>query len=526
MKKLALVLFVFSLFVVSCQHKDMEARLENIDTLIHRGDLDSANSYIENIDASKLDPCCYSYYGLLKSICDYRLLAKMTSDTLLNKSIEYYEQHADLHHLIEAYICKGQIESEKGNHEQAVSFLKKAENLLDYVKSSELFIRTKACLAHENVCSGNFHVALSYCKLALSEAQKTDNKRWLAFCNNQMCSIFSHSNMADSSMIYQSRAMLYVDYAPKIEQATIYLNYGIEKWRKGSLDTAENYIKKSLELYPDTFSYATLAELYAQQGKTENANKLWNYAFDIRDYSDKLHFMNSYAYWLRQQGRDDEAWEIMKRLPAMRDSLYQKQNAESILYIQNQYDKEWATLRLQRMLAYAVGGIVALLLLGIVVWMYLRWKAQRTKRELAEKQLLIVDYSQQIERLSKEGKENSAEMRQLEKQLDRVRSDVQSMIYNGKRLMEHVKAGGNTAVWKKKDFENVIEYYRTVNLPFVMHLEKDYRSLTPSNMFMLLLAEELKYNDGKIEECMLMSPGALRTAKSRINSRHLGQGKD
>ena len=178
------------------------------------------------------------------------------------------------------------------------------------------------------------------------------------------------------------------------------------------------------------------------------------------------------------------------------------------------------------MLAYAVGGIVALLLLGIVVWMYLRWKAQRTKRELAEKQLLIVDYSQQIERLSKEGKENSAEMRQLEKQLDKVRSDMQSMIYNGKKLMEHVKAGGNTAVWKKKDFENVIEYYRTVNLPFVMHLEKDYRSLTPSNMFMLLLAEELKYNDAKIEECMMMSPGALRTAKSRINSRHLGQGKD
>ena len=81
-------------------------------------------------------------------------------------------------------------------------------------------------------------------------------------------------------------------------------------------------------------------------------------------------------------------------------------------------------------------------------------------------------------------------------------------------------------VSKKKDFENVIEYYRTVNLPFVMHLEKDYRSLTPSNMFMLLLAEELKYNDAKIAECMMMSPGALRTAKSRINSRHLGQGKD
>jgi cell division protein FtsB len=240
----------------------------------------------------------------------------------------------------------------------------------------------------------------------------------------------------------------------------------------------------------------------------------------------RIAFAMPYASWLRQQGRNDEAWEIMKRLPAMKDSLARRQKTEAIKEIQDRYDKEWATLRLQRMLAYAVGGIVALLLLGIVVWMYLRWKAQRTKRELAEKQLLIVDYSQQIERLSKEGKENSAEMRQLEKQLDKVRSDVQSMIYNGKRLMEHVKTGGNTAVWKKKDFENVIEYYRTVNLPFVMHLEKDYRSLTPSNMFMLLLAEELKYNDAKIEECMMMSPGALRTAKSRINSRHLGQGKD
>lgn len=521
-----LTVFIFVVLCVSCGSPVNDSRLVTIDSLLQQGYPDSAKYYLEDIKVTDLDKSNMAYYYLLKTIFDYKIENPTRNDSLIDISIKYYRDQDDKYHLAMSYVYKGQIESDNGNHEQAIVYLKMAEGLLSFLNSTELFVRTKVCLSNENLHSNNLHTALRYGKEALRKAEENNNLRWMAFCNNQMGVIYSHLDILDSCLYYHERAMKYCEFAPQIEQSDFYLNYGITIWNFGDRQEAERLLKKSLSLYPMAFTYASLAELYAQQGRTIEAQSLWKYALKTKDYKAKIHFTEAYATWLRQQGRDAEAWNVMKHLPAMRDSLARRQKTEAIKEIQDRYDKEWATLRLQRMLAYAVGGIVALLLLGIVVWMYLRWKAQRTKRELAEKQLLIVDYSQQIERLSKEGKENSAEMRQLEKQLDKVRSDMQSMIYNGKRLMEHVKAGGNTAVWKKKDFENVIEYYCTVNLPFVMHLEKDYRSLTPSNMFMLLLAEELKYNDAKIAECMMMSPGALRTAKSRINSRQLGQGKD
>ena len=518
-----LTIFIFVVLCVSCGSPVNDSRLVAIDSLLQQGYPDSAMHSLEQINPAAYNDADMAYYNLLLSIAEFRTYVPVLTDTIIDVSIDYYENTTDYTHLAAAYVQKAIIMSFKDKTEDAVVYLKMAEKLLPRIESAEWRIRVLSGLAAENEHARNYESSIEYGKRALSEAKSMGNKRWLGYCYSQLGIPFEQK---DSSAYYFEQAEQYIPYMPIAEQSTAYAHIALCHWWKGDLDTAEKYLNKAKEIYPNGFLYSQIAELYTQQGRTEEARRLWERAADSSDNKMRIAFAMPYASWLRQQGRNDEAWEIMKRLPAMKDSLARRQKTEAIKEIQDRYDKEWATLRLQRMLAYAVGGIVALLLLGIVVWMYLRWKAQRTKRELAEKQLLIVDYSQQIERLSKEGKENSAEMRQLEKQLDRVRSDMQSMIYNGKRLMEHVKAGGNTAVWKKKDFENVIEYYRTVNLPFVMHLEKDYRSLTPSNMFMLLLAEELKYNDAKIAECMMMSPGALRTAKSRINSRHLGQGKD
>ena len=109
-------------------------------------------------------------------------------------------------------------------------------------------------------------------------------------------------------------------------------------------------------------------------------------------------------------------------------------------------------------------------------------------------------------------------MRQLERQLDKVRCDMQGMIYKGKRLYDQILKGGDTSTWKRSDFENVMEYYRTVNLPFVIHLEQDYRNLSASHKVLMLLSEELHRDDKEICNIMNMSSGALRTAKSRINN--------
>lgn len=76
-------------------------------------------------------------------------------------------------------------------------------------------------------------------------------------------------------------------------------------------------------------------------------------------------------------------------------------------------------------------------------------------------------------------------------------------------------AGGNTALWRKADFEAVVEYMRTKRHDVMDGIEKRYSRLTASATLYILLAVE-GWTEDKIQETMNMTPGALRTMKYRV----------
>lgn len=73
-------------------------------------------------------------------------------------------------------------------------------------------------------------------------------------------------------------------------------------------------------------------------------------------------------------------------------------------------------------------------------------------------------------------------------------------------------------LWKKSDFENVIEYYRLVDMEFVDMLDNAFDELSPKYKFFLIL-EHTGKTDSDIMDIMVIAESSLRSVRSRINKK-------
>ena len=88
------------------------------------------------------------------------------------------------------------------------------------------------------------------------------------------------------------------------------------------------------------------------------------------------------------------------------------------------------------------------------------------------------------------------------------------------KIFDFVKNGKGKKKWTDEMFGWFVEYYRTINYPFIMHLEHDYNGLSYMNMAFLILYEvECKDDLHKLGRIMGMEDGAMRVMKSRINKK-------
>ena len=111
-------------------------------------------------------------------------------------------------------------------------------------------------------------------------------------------------------------------------------------------------------------------------------------------------------------------------------------------------------------------------------------------------------------------KEIEAINKRKEKLLDKHRDTLN----RGYILFNEILNGKTTVLWKKNDFENIIEYYRLVDMEFVDMLDNSYDELSPKYKFFLIL-EHTGKTDAEIMNIMAVAEVSLRSIRSRINKK-------
>lgn len=505
--------------LLSCNSYTSDPRLVQIDSVLNKNLYDSAYFLISKIDTNEYNNHDKAYYFLLRNHTLYRLDKLAKNDITILRSIKYYEKDGNKEKLARAYIGRGEILISQGKFDKATEYFKKAESLSKKIKNPIIKVVIYAHLSYINAVTENYNMALEYSAKALEYAEKTENKRWIGFCLDNLGGIYYSMKSWNNYEKYIKRAEPYISFQLPRVQAGMLDNQSSLYERHKQYDKAEECLKKSLAIYPTDRTYGLLAELYALQGRTADVEAMWKKALYSENLKTRQYTMRPYSEWLARQGRYKEALDIALQIPGATDSLNPQKQTEAIKEVQDGFDRKVADMKYQNVKRRIYAGIAILVVVMIAGWQYYRRTVQKARKRIAENQVMITDYSEKIRQLEMDGKEKSQEAKDLHRKLETLRDKQGEMLYKGKEKFEEIRNGGTTAKWHRADFNHVVEYYRTINMPFVISLEQDYKSLSASNKFFLLLTDEMKYGNDEICRIMNLTDGALRTMRYRIKQK-------
>ena len=159
------------LLISACHNIQVSKRLDYIDSLIVKEQYDSAGVLMKDLEETSMTTEERPHYYLLKTQLAYLTNQPLSSDSLLDLAIVYYNKVKNNQKLADAYYYKSYRSEETDDYPQAILYCKEAERLAN--KTNDICLKYKIAenLSYLNGLCGNSQIQLQYAKKALSLAQ-------------------------------------------------------------------------------------------------------------------------------------------------------------------------------------------------------------------------------------------------------------------------------------------------------------------------------------------------------------------
>jgi len=498
------------LILLGCSnHSIMYHQLLCIDSLLTNEQSDSALSLVRKIDSSKMQGEELAYYHLLRQQSEYKTYQHITSDSVISLVIDYYSHHKNRSKLARSYFYRACVRYDIKKGKEALDDLQRAKEIIKATKGNEVLRHNiHFLIASINVSYHEYQLALKNSKLALNYSLKTQKTNHLAYDYAQLSSIFYNLGNKDSSFCYFDKSISIVNEIPEKPtelRATIYGNLGISCYKIYPA-RAKELLEKSISLKPSANVYDALARLYLHNGDTIKARILLLKGIELNDKPDyNVTIFKELGKIEQETGDYKEANEWMRKAQELKDSLTCQQREDNIRAQQMAFDDAVEQERTENMLMYALIAIGVVALGSIAVFWYLRRRTASDRQNLKATTRQLRSTNKKLDRLEKKRKEEKKERRSLEKTFE-----------NGHKLYTELLSGGNILLWKRKEINEVVTYYRHVNPKFDAHVNTEYKHLTPNEKLYLCLLHIGK-TEVEIKHTMNLRDSAFQTMKSRLN---------
>lgn len=518
MTKIILCLILSVLILTNCSNdNDTHEKLSEIERLIEKEKYELAMNNLSDINVNRLNNENKAYYDLLMTQANFCLDKQTDSDSLINESIRFYEENNNKILLAKAYYYKGITCYQRGNKSEGINLIKKAEHLAKGTSDLNFITKIYINLSFINIDTGNYQTGLSYAKKALQTARKANNKILVALSMNKINAAFNCMGKIDSCLVYSQKTIPYIKYLNKNDKLEVLTNISIGFVNKGLYDEAILYAKKSLEIKPNAHAYYIIGSIYFERGENRKAWQLLNDALTTNGLELKAEVLLWMADLKKEEGKYKEASELEERALATKDSIKIKQQTEHMLSLQNNAERKAADAQAQNRLVIAISAVMVVAAAVMISMLaYNRRRRNATKRQIEDISRTTEQYRQKISELDKEKDKNEKEIEKLNKKIESLKERRMTILGHGRTLYDELEKGGKTITWKKDDYEAVIEYYRTIDPKTIESIERNYKKLTPYNIFLLIMINKGKTND-EIMQTTGISYSALRTMKHRIN---------
>ena len=199
------VIFVFFLILLGCDTAVETKRLDEVDSLVVIEKYDSAYHEVLNYHPRYNDEKELAHYRLLLAQTSYLTYNTLSSDSVIDKAIAYYEQSGDLKRLADAYYYKASCLHERNENNNAIEYYKKAENVANKTKDLRLRYKIAESMVKINHQCGNYNLQLNYARKALGYALKSENKNWIAYSYFNLSNAFQNLEIVDSLSYYTKK---------------------------------------------------------------------------------------------------------------------------------------------------------------------------------------------------------------------------------------------------------------------------------------------------------------------------------
>lgn len=533
MKKLPyIILSLVAAVVVACSHGPHQRQLVQVDSLMTQSLRDSAWHVFKQIDPDELNGKDERmYYDILR--CELRqqvvpadsLHFDEPYDSVLNRCIAFYQKAGEPRNLVRAYLNKGKFLLEyRHQHEQASTWLKLAEEALPKAHDVRLSYQTYEALATLNYYSGNDSLAMEYSYKTLACAEQSGNHHQMTYACNHLVVLYMARQEPDSVSKYSNRSMSLLNQMPAKDRSYALANLAAIYMGNNQLDSAETYLEKARTELPQPFINQRLAEISYQRGDHAQADTLWAKAMRTTDLRDRVEAYQSMVGKKYDAGDYRGTADAAISLLELKDSLVQQMKTAEVQEIQLKYDKEVERRKLDRFMMW--GLVVALFFVAIIATgiIYHIRKTNRANEKMMRAQVLINDYRRQIERLEGSGQDVTQEVQTLRHKIDTLQSEQTARLSDGLELYERIVAGESVVSWSKDQLLKFIDYYKVVNLTFMMQMDHDYSRLSPGNRLFLIL-QDMGKTDAQMTHILGVSEGSLRVTRSRLRQKRTAPAK-
>lgn len=512
-------LFAVISILFSCS-KSGKASLSKVESLLNSEELDSAALVMKGISYAQLSGDDEkNLYALLKTRINIMNDDVPESDTLISQILSYYLEKKDLEKISDCYYYKGIIDCANGNMKKALWDMYSAEHYITQTDNINITHKVYEKLVDLNCVEGDIKLADHYAKLALKLSTIEDNKNWLAYSYLSLSYITSQQNKASESKKYISKAIKLIEYVSKKDRAQFYVALGNYSH---NYDDMEKYYEQAVNLYPSPYAYSALCAIEYKKKNYAKADSLLEKTLSVADVSVKISTCSILEREAVEQLNYEDAHRFSSKLNAFQEERYEKMLKDNASMIHRDYDYQMQELQFKQKIVYVLYALTAIVGILLIIYFVYRYRVAKTQKTSLENQLLLNIYKERLNKLNAEmqDEKNIQESEALQKKVDEYQNKQSKILYEGKKLYQDIKSGKNTLTWSKHDYEEFIEYYRLIDLPFIVQLETEYDHLSPRYQFYMVLVKE-GLSDEDIQKIMVITPAGLRTIRFRVNAKKL-----
>ena len=193
--------------------------------------------------------------------------------------------------------------------------------------------------------------------------------------------------------------------------------------------------------------------------------------------------------------------------------------ANNVYEIQNRFDIEASEREIRSYRLYNISLALVLALTIITLVLYHKYKVSRAKRSILEKRLLISEYSDRIDQFKVSQTEANKELNSLRQRVNNLKDKELKVLSNGKLLYESILQNHSTVHWSTNDFIDFIEYFKFADPTFMASLDNAYNNLSTRQYLFLIVTGKLGKSETEAGDILGISPGSVRSIKSRIKTK-------